>query len=70
MTDDIVNWCNENTKTHDGQIVVFSVLTLAAIDRYVCIVESNKNQAVWLLKCIRRAMSNEIELIRPIKNTD
>lgn len=70
MTDEIVNWYNEYTKTRDGQILFFSVLTLTAIDRYVYIVESNKKQAVWLLGWIRRAVPNEIELIRPIKNTD
>jgi len=68
MTDEIVNWYNENTKTRDGQIMFFSVLTLTAIDRYVYIVESNKKQAIWLLGWIRRAIPNEIELIRPNKN--
>jgi len=68
MTDEIVNWYNENTKTRDSQILFFSVLTLAAIDRYAYIVESNKKQAVWLLGWIRRAIPNEIELIRPNKN--
>ena len=70
MTDEMVNWYNENTKTRDGQILFFSVLTLTAIDRYVYIVESNKKQSVWLLGWIRRAIPNEIELIRPNKNPD
>jgi hypothetical protein len=43
----------------------YAVLTLAAIDRYAYIVESNPKQAVWLLGWVRRVIPNEIEAIRP-----
>lgn len=68
LTDEMVNWYNENTKTREQRIIFFSILTLTAIDRYAYIVESNKNQAVWLLGWIRRVVPNEIEVIRPQKS--
>lgn len=65
MTDEMVSWFNDFTQTRDGRIQFFSVLTLAAIDRYAYIMESNKNQAMWLLGWVRRVIPNEIEMVRP-----
>lgn len=70
MTDEMVNWYNANTKTKDEIILFYAVLTLTAVDRYAYIVESNKQQAVWLLGWIRRVIPNEIEAIRPQKNPE
>lgn len=68
MTDEIVAWFNENTKTRDERLLLYATLTLTAIDRYAHIVESNRKQSVWLLGWIRRVIPNEIEAIRPSKN--
>jgi len=65
MTDEMVAWFNANTKTREQQVLFYAVLTLAAIDRYAHIVESNPKQAVWLLGWVRRVIPNEIEAIRP-----
>lgn len=65
MTDEMVTWLNDNTKTREQVVLFYAVLTLAAIDRYAYIVESNPKQAVWLLGWIRRLIPKEIEAIRP-----
>ena len=65
MTDEMVAWFNANTKTREQKVLFYAVLTLAAIDRYAHIVESNPKQAVWLLGWVRRVIPNEIEAIRP-----
>ena len=65
MTDEMVAWFNANTQTREQKVLFYAVLTLAAIDRYAYIVESNPKQAVWLLGWVRRVIPNEIEAIRP-----
>ena len=69
MTDEMVAWFNKNTQTRDERLLLYATLTLTAIDRYAHIVESNKKQSVWLLGWIRRVIPNEIEAIRPSKNS-
>ena len=65
MTEEMVAWLNANTRTREQVSLFYAVLTLAAIDRYAYIVESNPKQAMWLLGWIRRVIPNEIEAIRP-----
>lgn len=67
MTDEMVAWFNENTRTRHQKVAFYAVLTVAAIDRYVYIVESNPKQAVWLLGWVRRVLPNELDAIRPVR---
>lgn len=67
MTDEMVEWFNENTRTRQERVAFYAVLIVAAVDRYAYIVESNPKQAVWLLGWVRRVLPNELELLRPVR---